>query len=80
MPSPRSGDPEAEAEGPNPGTDPYLFVSVPTDTITMVSNPRRAPMRRMKLSKGQSRGRFARGTGTHRKNLAGNPMRGGIRL
>lgn len=37
-------------------------------------------MKRMKLSAGASRGRFRGGTGVHKKNLAGNPMRGGIRL
>lgn len=35
--------------------------------------------KRHKMSRGASRGSFRRGTGTHKKNIAG-PMRGGIRL
>lgn len=36
--------------------------------------------KRHKMSRGASRANFRRGTGTHKKNLGGNPMRGGIRL
>lgn len=35
--------------------------------------------KRHHMSKGASRGNFRRGTGTHKRNIAG-PMRGGIRL
>lgn len=37
-------------------------------------------MKRFKLSRGRSKKNFRRGTGVHKRNLAGNPMRGGIRL
>lgn len=37
--------------------------------------------RRHKMSRGKSRRSFTRGaTHTNRRNVAGNPMRGGIRL
>lgn len=36
--------------------------------------------RRHKMTSHGSRRNFGRSSGTHRKNLAGNPMRGGIRL
>lgn len=35
---------------------------------------------RNKLSKGASRRNFARGSGTHKRNLGTTPFRGGIRL
>lgn len=38
-------------------------------------------MKRIKLSKTASRKNFSKGAlTTHKKNVAGNPMRGGIRL
>jgi len=38
-------------------------------------------MKRFKMSKSSSRRNFTKGAVlTHKKNLAGNPMRGGIRL
>jgi len=38
-------------------------------------------MKRSKMSRSASRRSFTAGASkTHRKNLAGNPMRGGIRL
>jgi hypothetical protein len=36
--------------------------------------------KRRSMSKGQSRGNFRAGTGTHKKNVSTGPMRGGIRL
>lgn len=33
-----------------------------------------------KMSQGKFRGKFRRGTKTHRKNVSPRPMRGGIRL
>ena len=35
---------------------------------------------RRKMSRKKSRKSFRRGTRTHKKNVAGRPMRGGIRL
>lgn len=38
-------------------------------------------MKRRKLGRSESKRQFTRhGVGHHRKNFAGNPMRGGIRL
>lgn len=36
--------------------------------------------RRHGMTRAQSKRSFRRGTGTHRKNVQGNVMRGGIRL
>lgn len=37
-------------------------------------------MRRKKMSRKKSSRNFKKGTGTHKKNVTGKPMRGGIRL
>lgn len=37
-------------------------------------------MRRQKLNKKKSKRLFSKTSGTHRRNISSNPMRGGIRL
>jgi len=36
--------------------------------------------KRSRVSRGKSKRQFSKGTKTHIKNIAGNPMRGGTRL
>lgn len=72
---------------------PLLDVTVRTDTFVLVWEVRRFPLQtcsffkeiemayRRKMNKRKSRKLFSRtGSRTHKKNLGGRPMRGGIRL